>query len=521
MTETLYRKYRPQTFADVAGQKAIKLTLQNEIANDRVAHAYLFCGPRAVGKTTTARLLAKSLNCLHRATGESEPCNGCASCEEINAGRSLDLIEVDAASHTGVDHVREHIIENSRIAPTSRKYKVFIIDEAHMLSISAFNALLKTLEEPPHHVVFILATTEVHKLPATIISRCQRFDFHRIEVGEMIARLEKIAGAEGIQVEREVLESIARHAQGHERDAEGLLGQIFAIGEKKITTEIADLIVPRLEIEHFLTLFRLLQERNAPEAIERVNQLLDEGVDLDLFHRSWIEFLRWAILLRLSPSLSAHSTVSLGEKQYAEFLDLVKLVAPVTLIQWMQHFLQTQEIVRHALQLPQLPLELAILESIPSENEKEEPRRPPQSVTTTHPPSVSTEPKPVFSKKTAATASSSITLEEIKAQWPAILSMLQETNHSLTLALNIGKLVSFENDCLTLGFGYQFHCKILSENQNQDALMRVIEKVTGHRILVKGIVEEHARQPEDSPVVTITDPQINAALEALGGRVVG
>ena len=189
-----------------------------------------------------------------------------------------------------------------------------------MLSISAFNALLKTLEEPPENVVFILATTEIHKLPATIISRCQRFDFRRIDVGDMVGRMEKIAKAEDVQIDRDVLESIARHAQGHERDAESLLGQIFAIGEKKITSEVADLVVPRLEIEHFLTLFQMLHERRAAEAIELVNQLLNDGADLEVFHRSWIEFLRWAMLLRLSPSLSSHSAVNLGEKQYAEFL---------------------------------------------------------------------------------------------------------------------------------------------------------------------------------------------------------
>src|SRR3989344_7401849 len=169
MSLTLYRKYRPQTFAELVGQNHIKLTLESELSNGTLAHAYLFSGPRGLGKTTTARLLAKAVNCLNRMSTESEPCNHCASCEETMNGRTLDVIEIDAASHTGVDNVRENIIEHSRFAPTSRKYKVFIIDEVHMLSTSAFNALLKTLEEPPAHVLFVLATTELRKVPQTII----------------------------------------------------------------------------------------------------------------------------------------------------------------------------------------------------------------------------------------------------------------------------------------------------------------------------------------------------------------
>src|SRR3989338_7584274 len=174
MSIALYRKYRPQKFADLVDQNHIKITLENEIKQGRIAHAYLFTGPRGIGKTTTARLLAKAINWEQRTARQSEPCNECFACQNISEGSALDVIEIDAASHTGVDNVRENIIESVRFSPTRLKYKVFIIDEVHMLSISAFNALLKTLEEPPEHVVFVLATTEVHKVPETIMSRCQR-----------------------------------------------------------------------------------------------------------------------------------------------------------------------------------------------------------------------------------------------------------------------------------------------------------------------------------------------------------
>ncbi|MCG2695410.1 DNA polymerase III subunit gamma/tau [Candidatus Parcubacteria bacterium] len=195
---TLYRKYRPQNFKEVVNQNHIKITLENEIKTGKTAHAYLFCGPRGVGKTTMARVMVKTVNCLNRKAADSDPCNECEICKDITAGRSLDIIEIDAASHTGVENVRENIIASARVAPSRCKYKVFIIDEAHMLSISAFNALLKIIEEPPAYVMFILCTTEVHKVPTTIISRCQRFDFKRIGVNDIVKKLNYIIKNEGI-----------------------------------------------------------------------------------------------------------------------------------------------------------------------------------------------------------------------------------------------------------------------------------------------------------------------------------
>ncbi|PJB19346.1 DNA polymerase III, subunit gamma and tau, partial [Candidatus Falkowbacteria bacterium CG_4_9_14_3_um_filter_36_9] len=186
---TLYRKYRPQNFKEVVGQNHIKLTLEQEVESGKIAHAYIFCGPRAVGKTTLARVLAKAVNCERIKAGEHEPCNKCSSCQDITIGRNMDIMEIDAASHTGVDNVRENIIASTRIFPSRSKYKVFIIDEVHMLSLSAFNALLKIIEEPPAYVLFILCTTEIHKVPTTIISRCQRFDFKRISLSDMTGKL--------------------------------------------------------------------------------------------------------------------------------------------------------------------------------------------------------------------------------------------------------------------------------------------------------------------------------------------
>src|SRR3989338_3890144 len=220
MPQALYQKYRPKTWAEITDQRHIKITLEHEIVRNQIAHAYLFVGPRGVGKTTTARLFAKAVNCVNRQPESAEPCNTCAVCERLNNGQSFDIIEIDAASHTGVDHVREYILESVEVTAGHGQYRVYIIDEVHMLSTAAFNAMLKVLEEPPAHVIFILATTEAHKVPATIISRCQRFDFKRIPADAIRDRLREMSTKEGIVVDESVLAEVAEHADGSLRDAE-------------------------------------------------------------------------------------------------------------------------------------------------------------------------------------------------------------------------------------------------------------------------------------------------------------
>ncbi|MEK7122515.1 MAG: DNA polymerase III subunit gamma/tau, partial [Patescibacteria group bacterium] len=312
---SLYRKYRPQTFADIAGQEHIKQTLQNALARSEFVHAYLFSGPRAVGKTTTARVLTRAVNCIGRKEGESEPCNQCASCTAILENRALDVIEIDAASYTGVDNVRDTIIASARVGRSGLKTKVFIIDEVHMLSTAAFNALLKTLEEPPSSVLFILATTELHKVPATIVSRCQRFEFKKIPPDAMRARLKMIIKKEKKSVDDEVVSQIIRLADGCQRDAESLLGQVLVFEDDHIGLETARLVLPMGNQALVKKLIGILVGQDISAAMGVVATAEEQGVDLAVFSADVLEYLRTLLLIQSgAPDLVNESESELGER---------------------------------------------------------------------------------------------------------------------------------------------------------------------------------------------------------------
>ncbi len=296
-SDVLFRKYRPQQFSDVAEQEHVVRTIQNQLAQDMIAQVYLFSGPRGVGKTTIARLLAKALNCEGRQKGQSEPCGTCASCTDFAFGRMMDVIEIDAASQTGVDAVRENIIEGVRFSPTRGKYKIFIIDEVHMLSTASFNALLKTLEEPPKHAIFILATTELHKIPATVISRCQRFVFKHIPAAAMIERLKTLAIREKREVDDHVLAQIARLSEGCLRDAESLLGQVFAITDERVTLGNASLVLPVTHATAVADMVTHLASGDVSTAINVLNTTVASGASVKHLHDELLEYAR-AVLLQ-------------------------------------------------------------------------------------------------------------------------------------------------------------------------------------------------------------------------------
>lgn len=360
MSLAIYRKYRPQKWSDLTGQNHIKVTLQNEIEAGKIAHAYLFTGPRGIGKTTSARLFAKAINCENRKEGESQACGTCNSCLELVEGNDLDILEIDAASHTGVDNVRENIIANARFTPAKRKYKVFIIDEVHMLSISAFNALLKILEEPPEYAIFILATTEIHKVPATIISRCQRFDFKKINAEDLIKRLSMICQQEEVKVPKKVLADIARISEGASRDAESLLGQILSLGEKEVSEEEASLIIPATHYDSVLELTDCLENKNSQQAISLINKLTDEGADLLQLTDELIEFLRRILLGKITGSLKDFS-LDLDQDMEKKIVDLSGKFEVNELIELINIFISKKQEIKTAA-IVQLPLEVAVIE---------------------------------------------------------------------------------------------------------------------------------------------------------------
>ena len=295
MSEVFYRKWRPRLLSQVAGQDAVTQTLRNAVAQDRVAHAYLLCGPRGTGKTSTARILAKAVNC--RSPLQGEPDGDCDICQAIDEGRALDLIEIDAASNRGIDDIRS-LREKVHFAPNEARYKVYIVDEVHMLTEPAFNALLKTLEEPPAHAIFVLATTEVHKVPLTIISRCQRFDFRRIPMDTIVARLAKLCAAESVEASEEALTLIARAATGSLRDAENILEQaLVSYGSPLHEDAVSDLLDLGND-QRALELVGHVVDKATQEGLTVINQVAADGVDLRQFHRATTEYLRGVLLLK-------------------------------------------------------------------------------------------------------------------------------------------------------------------------------------------------------------------------------
>ena len=353
MSEVFYRKWRPKSLGEVVGQEAITKTLKQAVAQERIAHAYLFCGTRGTGKTSTARILAKAVNCL--SPNEGEPDNECRICVSINDGRALDLIEIDAASNRGIDDIRD-LSDKIRFTPSDARYKVYIIDEVHMLTEQAFNALLKTLEEPPSHAIFILATTEAHKVPLTIISRCQRFDFRRIPLDRMTAKLAEICEAEGIQASEDALLIISRVANGGLRDAENLLEQVVVSYGSPVSEENVRQLLGLGGDEMALTLTERIVGKAVSEGIGDINAAAEQGSDLRQLLRQTLEYMRALLLIK------AGAGVQFGySDEVAQRLTALAADAPM---EHLVHALKTFAAVnmRRDTASP-LPLELAMVES--------------------------------------------------------------------------------------------------------------------------------------------------------------
>lgn len=352
----LYRKFRPQEFVDVKGQEHIVTTLRNQIKADRIGHAYLFCGTRGTGKTTVAKIFAKAVNCEQPVDGS--PCGECAACRAITAGNSMNVIEIDAASNNGVDNIRQ-IREEVEYRPTEGKYKVYIIDEVHMLSIGAFNALLKTLEEPPSYVIFILATTEAHKIPITILSRCQRYDFRRISIDTISDRLRALMEKEQIEVEEKAIRYVAKAADGSMRDALSLLDQCIAfyLGQKLTYDKVLETL-GAVDTEVFSRLLRQILDKDIPGAIGTVDEMVIEGRELGQFVADFTWYLRNLMLVQGSDDME--EVLDISAENLALLKEEAKMVSADVLMRYIRIFSELGSQVKYASQ-KRILIEIAVI----------------------------------------------------------------------------------------------------------------------------------------------------------------
>jgi DNA polymerase-3 subunit gamma/tau len=494
---TLYRDYRPSNFAQVFGQNHIKITLQNEIASNKHVQAYLFCGPRAVGKTTLARVLAKSLNCENRKDGDSEPCNECASCRSINSGTYLDVVEIDAASNTGVDNVRENVIASARVAPGKAKFRVFIIDEVHMLSLSAWNALLKILEEPPKQVVFILCTTEIHKVPLTIISRCERYDFKRISISDIVAKLQNIVSLEKVDVDTEVLEAIARQSDGHLRDAESLLGQVLSLGKGKITWNEAELIIPRHHHNEIIDLLEAISKKDAGRAIRLVNNIADGGLNLKNFIGEGIVVLRKILLNKANPGLAESLGLDLGDSLELRISALANDLKIEQIVSYLEALLSVYNNSGSAF-IAQLPLEMKIVQ-LCTDSVKPLTQTPVSTISGGG--NISANTTKIETKNQAKIVTpitddnvlpaNDFSPEEVNAKWPEFLARLREQNHSLSVILQNCKVGSISGAKLALVFKYKFHKDRINDLNIKAIVEKALRDVFGGAVLIDCQVDEN------------------------------
>ena len=529
MSQALYRIWRPASWEEVVGQDHIIQTLKNAVAADKVSQAYLFAGPRGTGKTTTARLLAKAVNCLDPDLSK-RPCNACENCIAVNEGRFLDLIEIDAASNTSVDDIRE-LRDNINFSPSQGRFKVYIIDEVHMLSTSAFNALLKTLEEPPSHVIFVLATTEIHKIPATVLSRCQRHEFRRIPVQTIIEKLKLLCAQEHIEIEDEALSLVARQATGSLRDAISLIDQLSSIG-KVITLETAQNILGTATSQAVLDLGQAIQDHDSARGLEVIHTALDAGTDPRQFARQVVDYLRTLLVIKLNGSkdLELLPEVRSLMEAHAQNFSTEQLIATINQFNAAATDLKANW---H----PGLGLELAFAASLtaPAEQPKTfsaEPISHPVTSTSRHPEKTGTDagtPKVSSPKESSESVSApqpapvtsaqvDFNLDNLQERWDQIKREVRQMDQVAGALLNSSRIVSANDGILTLGFSSD----LLREKMMSEKMLRSVRKVLSKYFLqvitINSIVFSKS-ETESGAADVIPNGLVDMTLRELGGRV--
>lgn len=544
MAEALYRKWRPQMWEKVVGQDHIVQTLKNAIRTNRVGHAYLLSGPRGTGKTTTARLLAKAVNCLHEDPGQ-RPCNECSNCLALNQNRFMDLIEIDAASNTSVDDVRD-LREKIGFSPSTGRFKVYIIDEVHMLSTAAFNALLKTLEEPPAHAIFVLATTEVHKIPATVLSRCQRHEFRRIPVVTIVDLLKELVEKESLSIDEETLYLIARQSTGAMRDAISLLDQLTSTGDK-ITLETAQQVLGTATNQAVIDLVKMIHDKDACNALNQLHKALDSGTDPRQFARQMVDYLRGLMLIKLGDERSIDVTDEVRKIMKDQSVDISLEI----LTELVKLFNTAANESRLAWQ-PSLALELAIAQSVQLvENgqrievspttEKETQKSPSKKETKSQhnedekeKPDTKKEIKKVFEEplivespdegnlevETQAKGSESkISIVEVREALNEVKNLIRNYRKNTEALLASARNFTIKKGVVLIGYQSPVLKERLEKGDHQEIIQRAFSHVLGKEVKVRAVLINSKSNVADLEDEFDPNSLVSAALD-LGGKIV-
>ena len=525
MTQALYRKWRPRKWQQVIAQDHVIKTLRNAIKADKVGHAYLFSGPRGTGKTTTARLLAKAVNCLAPDLAE-RPCDACKNCMAVNEGRYLDLIEIDAASNTSVEDVRD-LRDKINFSPSDGVYKVYIIDEVHMLSTAAFNALLKTLEEPPAHAIFILATTEVHKIPATVLSRCQRHEFRRIPVMDIVETLKGLCAEEGISADEDALILIARQSTGAMRDAISLLDQLASTGER-ITLDLAQLVLGTATNQLVIDLVSAIEARDTAQGLEVIHRALDGGSDPRQYARQVVEYLRGLLLMRMGNDKQVDASKESKElmRRHSQTVDTDALLA------WIGLFNEAINDLRTSWQ-PAMALEIALARAGGGDGEAAE-IKPQKLVATRGDEKAAQKPAQKAPEKTAAPvalqkaeeagspqaqADGLVTTQTIRENWNTIRAEVKRQRSQTEALLNSQRSIQVKDGSLILGFASEVLRSKMELAENLEVTRQAIRMILKVDLPITCIVVNGKTATPEVDLDVDADGIVGTALN-LGGKLV-